>query len=80
MTFRQTSSASGYTIVSDLFPKRAVASIVGLGSACGSAVAMLLALFVGAVLQQTGSYHIPFAIASVSIPVAIILVHLMVAR
>ena len=73
-------SANAYTIVSDLFPKGAVASIVGLGSACGSAVAMLLALLVGAVLQRSGSYHIPFFIAGVSLPVAIMLVHLMVPR
>jgi ACS family hexuronate transporter-like MFS transporter len=73
-------SANAYTIVSDLFPKRAVASVVGLGSACGSACAMLLALFVGAVLERTGSYRVPFLIAGLSLPLAISAVHVLVPR
>src|SRR5215208_1899025 len=50
-------ASNAYTIVSDLFPKRAVASIVGLGSACGSAAAIVLAEVVGKTLQKTGSYN-----------------------
>jgi len=73
-------ASNAYTIVSDLFPKRAVASVVGLGSACGSVAAMLMALVVGAVLQRTGSYQIPFVIAGLSLPLAVTLLHLLVPR
>lgn len=73
-------SANAYTIVSDLFPTRAVASVVGLGSACGSAVAMMLALFVGSVLEHTGSYRIPFLIAGLSLPLAVTVLHVLVPR
>jgi ACS family hexuronate transporter-like MFS transporter len=73
-------ASNAYTIVSDLFPKRTVASVVGLGSACGSAAAMVLALAVGEVLQRTGSYQIPFLIAGLSLPLAVTLLHVLVPR
>lgn len=73
-------ASNAYTIVSDLFPKRTVASVVGLGSACGSCAAMLMALVVGAVLQRTGSYQIPFLIAGLSLPLAVTLLHVLVPR
>jgi len=63
-------AANTYTMVSDLFPKRAVASLVGLGSALASAAAILLAEVVGKVLEKTGSYGIPFLIAGLSLAVA----------
>jgi ACS family hexuronate transporter-like MFS transporter len=73
-------ASNAYTIVSDLFPKRTVASVVGLGSACGSAAAMLMAMVVGEVLQRTGSYQIPFLIAGLSLPLAVTLLHVLVPR
>jgi hypothetical protein len=41
---------------------------------------MVMALVVGAVLQRTGSYQIPFVIAGVSLPLAVTLLHLLVPR
>jgi ACS family hexuronate transporter-like MFS transporter len=73
-------ASNAYTIVSDLFPKRTVASVVGLGSACGSVAAMVMAMVVGEVLQRTGSYQIPFLIAGLSLPLAVALLHLLVPR
>ncbi|HSV13401.1 MAG TPA: MFS transporter [Tepidisphaeraceae bacterium] len=73
-------ASNAYTIVSDLFPKRAVASIVGLGSACGSLAAIVLAEVVGKVLQKTGSYNGLFIVAGLSLPLAVTLLHLLAPR
>ena len=73
-------ASNAYTIVSDLFPKRAVASVVGLGSACGSAAAIVLAEVVGKVLQKTGSYNFLFVVAGLSLPVAVTVLHLLAPR
>jgi ACS family hexuronate transporter-like MFS transporter len=73
-------ASNAYTIVSDLFPRRAVASIVGMGSACGSAAAIVLAEVVGKVLQKTGSYSALFVVAGLSLPLAVTLLHLLAPR
>jgi ACS family hexuronate transporter-like MFS transporter len=49
-------SANLYTLVSDVFPKRAVATVVGVGSAGGAVGGMFIAKFAGWTLQTTGSY------------------------
>lgn len=56
-------SANLFTLPSDMFPARAVASIVGMGGAAGAIGGMVIAKVVAHVLQWTGSYAIPFAIA-----------------
>jgi len=56
-------SANLYTITSDMFPARAVASVVGIGGMAGAIGGMLIAKVVGYALQWTGSYMIPFVIA-----------------
>ena len=49
-------SANLYTLVSDVFPKQAVASVVGLAGFAGSVGGMLVASATGLILQTTGSY------------------------
>ncbi len=49
-------SATMYTVVSDMFPKRAVASVVGFGGTLASLVSMGFFFIVGHVLQGDGSY------------------------
>ena len=56
-------SANLFTLPSDMFPAKAVASVVGLGGTAGALGGMLIAKVVGYVLQHTGNYAIPFAIA-----------------
>ena len=56
-------SANLFTTVSDMFPKRAVASVVGIGGFGGAVGGMLIATLTGFVLQLTGSYVSMFAIA-----------------
>lgn len=57
-------SANLFTTVSDMFPKRAVGAVVGLGSSAGSAGGVLFAAMIGRILQVTGSYSVLFAIAA----------------
>jgi ACS family hexuronate transporter-like MFS transporter len=57
-------SANLFTLPSDLFPARAVASIAGIGGMAGAIGGMLIAEIVGHVLQWTGSYMIPFFMAA----------------
>jgi ACS family hexuronate transporter-like MFS transporter len=73
----QAMSANMFTMVSDLFPKRAVASVVGLGSAAGSAAAFAFSYFVGQRLQHTHSYTLMFVIAGVGYPLTWVFLHLM---
>ena len=64
-------SANLYTTASDMFPKSAVASVVGIGSMAGSIGGILFAYFAGHSLQLTHSYAILFAIASSAYLVAL---------
>ena len=56
-------SANLFTTVSDMFPRKAVGSVVGLGGMAGSIGGMVLAAAVGLILQSTGNYLIVFLIA-----------------
>jgi ACS family hexuronate transporter-like MFS transporter len=68
-------SANLFTLPSDLFPPRAVASVVGIGGMAGAVGGMLIAEMVGHLLQWTGSYTIPFFIAASAYLVALLLIH-----
>jgi ACS family hexuronate transporter-like MFS transporter len=68
-------SANLYTLTSDLFPSRAVASVTGIGGMAGAIGGMLIAEIVGHVLQWTGSYMIPFLMAASAYLLALLLIH-----
>jgi MFS transporter, ACS family, hexuronate transporter len=70
-------SANLFTLTSDLFPSRAVGSVVGIGGMAGAVGGMLIAEIVGHVLQWTGSYMIPFLIAASAYLVALALIQLL---
>ncbi|MFY9743535.1 MAG: MFS transporter [Candidatus Sulfotelmatobacter sp.] len=57
-------SANLFTIPSDVFPRSAVGSIVGIGGMVGSVGSALFSFYAGHVLQLTRSYASLFAIAS----------------
>jgi ACS family hexuronate transporter-like MFS transporter len=59
-------AANLFTLVSDLFPKQAVASVVGLGGMFGSLSALAFSQSAGYILQTTGSYWTLFVIAGSS--------------
>jgi len=70
-------SANLFTLPSDLFPSRAVGSIVGIGGMAGAIGGMLIAEVVGHVLAWTGSYMIPFLIAASAYLAALALIQLL---
>lgn len=55
-------SANLFTTTSDMFPRKAIGSIVGLGGMAGAIGGMLVATLAGFILQLTGSYLVLFAI------------------
>jgi len=69
-------SANLFTTASDMFPRRAVGSVVGLGGMCGALGGMLIALVVGEILQRTGSYVPIFIIAGSAYLAALGVIHL----
>jgi ACS family hexuronate transporter-like MFS transporter len=73
-------SANLFTTVSDMFPKKAVGSVVGMGGMAGSIGGMLTATAVGLVLQFTGSYVILFAVAGSVYLLALVIFNLLVPR
>ena len=71
-------SANLFTTVSDMFPRKAVASVVGLGGMAGAVSGMLIANITGFLLQFTGSYLIPFMIAGSVYLLALFIINLLV--
>jgi len=71
-------SANLFTIVSDMFPRKAVASVVGLGGTFGAVGGMLIAVTAGFILEYTGSYLILFIIAGSLYLVALFVINLLV--
>lgn len=64
-------SANIYTLVSDMFPRQEVGSVVGIAGMAGAGGSMLIAEVVGYILQTTHSYYSIFAIASCAYLVAL---------
>jgi ACS family hexuronate transporter-like MFS transporter len=73
-------SANIFTMVSDTFPQRAVASVTGIGGFGGAVGGMALAKLSGLVLQRTGSYLPMFIIASSAYLTALLIIQLLVPR
>jgi ACS family hexuronate transporter-like MFS transporter len=73
-------SANLFTLVSDMFPRQAVGSVVGLGGAAGAVGGMLIAKVTGYILEATGSYAPVFLIAASAYLVALGIVQLLVPR
>lgn len=73
-------SANLFTTASDMFPREAVASIVGIGGMAGGIGGMLIAKVVGYALQATGSYLIPFLISGSAYTVALLAIQLLAPR
>ena len=73
-------SANMYTLASDMFPRTAVASVVGFGSMAGAIGGMFAAKAVGYILQNTGSYVLVFVIAGAAYLVAFALVQALAPR
>jgi len=78
----QSWSINGYTLVPDVFPKKAVASVIGIGKMIGVAVAIVADIALGAVLDTAGNsgYFWAFVIAGLSYLTILGFVHLLMPR
>ncbi len=54
-------SANLFTLTADMFPRKAVGSIVGIGSCAGAAGGILLPLYIGKVLDANPSFYLPLS-------------------
>ncbi len=70
-------SSNLFTLPSDMFPGRAVASVVGIGGMAGAIGGMLIAKVVAYFLQWTGRYTVPFVWAGSAYLVAVLAIHLL---
>ena len=70
-------SANLFTMASDMFPRRAVGSVVGIGGMAGAVGGMLFAELTGQILQWTGSYVPIFIICGLAYLVSLSIVHLL---
>ncbi len=73
-------SANLFTLTSDLFPKKAVGSLVGLGGMAGSIGGMLFSASTGYILELTGSYVSLFLIAGSAYLLALVAIQVLVPR
>lgn len=71
-------SANLFTFASDMFPRKAVGSVVGLGGMAGAIGGMLLATSAGFLLEWTGSYMTLFIISGSVYLVALFVINLLV--
>jgi ACS family hexuronate transporter-like MFS transporter len=87
MSAHQAWSANLYTTVSDMFPKKAVASLIGVGGTAGSLGGILFPIFAGKLLDRfaatnnfTAGYSILFSICALAYLVAFAVNHLLAPR
>jgi MFS transporter, ACS family, hexuronate transporter len=73
-------SANMFTVASDAFPKRAVASVVGFGGMCGAIGGMFMQLIAGGMLQWLGTFTPLLIAASVMHPLTFIAIRLLTGK
>jgi ACS family hexuronate transporter-like MFS transporter len=73
-------SANLFTMTSDMFPRRAVGSVVGIGGTGGAIGGMLVATAAGYVLEFTGSYMLLFVIAGSMYLIALAIIQALVPK
>ncbi len=74
-------SANVYTLSSDMFPKRAVGSVVGIAGAAGGIGGFIMANYVGSVLNKNSENYLPiFVLAGCAYLIALVAVQMMVPK
>ncbi|HEY5713266.1 MAG TPA: MFS transporter [Allosphingosinicella sp.] len=76
----QAFSANLYTLPSDLFPRSAVGSVIGIGGTVGAVGGMIFTLYTGQILDKLGTYTPIFVVAGSAYFVALAIVHLLSPR
>jgi MFS transporter, ACS family, hexuronate transporter len=71
-------SANIFTIPSDMFPRKAIGSVIGIGACAGGLGGILVAEFAGQVLNANPSFYLPmFIVAGVAYFVALGIIQLL---
>jgi MFS transporter, ACS family, hexuronate transporter len=77
-------SANIYTIVSDMLPRKAVSSVIGIGGMAGAIGGVIFPLFIGFILDYykgignlTAGYNIIFIVCGLSFFIAWLVIHLL---
>jgi len=75
-------SANVFSLMSDIFPKKATGSVAGFGGFAGAMGGAIVAFSVGKLLQNIGidGYDIPFAIAGFGYLIALFIIQLLVPK
>jgi len=73
-------SANLYALPSDVFPREAVGTVVGIGGAAGAIGGMVIAKYAGWVLDRMGTYTPIFVVAASAYLVALLIVHVLSPR
>jgi len=73
-------SANLYTLPSDMFPRKAVGSVIGIGGTAGAVGGMIFSLYVGQVLERIGTYSLIFYVAGSVYLIALAIMHWLVPR
>jgi len=73
-------SANLFTLPSDMFPKAAVASVIGIGGMSGAIGGVLLQLATGYIVKATNSYVPLFVVACVAYLLALGIIHAITPR
>ena len=74
-------AANLYTLVSDIVPREAVSSVVGIGGMAGSLAGMFFAQVVSRILDFThNNYLVPFGLCATLYLVALGLIHVLLPR
>jgi ACS family hexuronate transporter-like MFS transporter len=73
-------SANMFTLTTDMFPRQALGSVVGLGGFAGAVGGMMIAKITGYILETTGSYVPVFIMAACTYLLALGIIHLLSPR
>ncbi|MDB5670594.1 MAG: transporter [Alphaproteobacteria bacterium] len=73
-------SANLYTLPSDMFPRKAVGSVIGIGGTAGAVGGMIFSLYIGQVLERLGTYSLIFYVAGSVYLVALAIIHFLSPR
>lgn len=76
----QAFSSNVFAMISDLYPRRAVATVAGLGGAAGAVGGILIAQATGWTLELTGSYAPIVLYAGIAYLLAFAVIHLLVPK
>jgi ACS family hexuronate transporter-like MFS transporter len=73
-------SANLFTLTSDMFPRKAIGSIVGIGGFFGAVGGWLMNKSAGRIKDYFGDYFYMFAIAGSAYLLALLIIHLLVPK